>query len=535
MNDTGSARNGLSRREVLGIGGAALATVVVGGGTAAAASGDVPPEHLAAENARALDQSVQRRAVPLSGLTDWTAAVAMVMATGQSLSDGSEGWPRLTTSARLGTLMLGGCERPRYPNRTTYDVFGAEQLTPAVGAVNKPYQGLNDHLYDDAEVAAFDHADLVDRNARGESGLLAALHQFKRMVLDRHGLPADPARNLLGTNVAFGGQSIEDLATYAGLAGSARSKAAAAAADDALTFQTLAVIHDQGQKNFSNASFDQTRAGFKTKTLDYLDAIRAQVAGAQPADSIPYLVRATGGFHVRDWTPPTGGTTPLDMSIAMAQYEIGRERGRPGKNNTFVSQAAAGVPSRYGGHPTVNGYRWIGCKDGQVLYHVLEEQRHWEPLMPLDDAAYLFGRTIVLPMSVPAPPLAFHDTFTRLTPTTFPDRGFSPVMTGDQSRLAIESIALLDAVVVITLAAEPPAGDLALRYRGQDVFAGAGNLADSDATVAVESYVYDAPAGMLAGENIASLVGHPYPLHNACIPFQVPVIRSHIRGVRSAL
>ena len=62
-------------------------------------------------------------------------------------------------------------------------------------------------------------------------------------------------------------------------------------------------------------------------------------------------------------------------------------------------------------------------------------------------------------------------------------------------------------------------GSVYVKYAGKTTFDGNGNLRDSDAAVSEDLYVYDANAKNLPDENIAELVGKPYPLYNWCIAF----------------
>lgn len=120
---------------------------------------------------------------------------------------------------------------------------------------------------------------------------------------------------------------------------------------------------------------------------------------------------------------------------------------------------------------------------------------------------------------VPCPPLAFDSPYVVLTPTNYPDKGFRVV--DSVGVIAIRSVAIVSETQVMISLDRDASGDVKVQYASKTGSNGNGSLRDSDPTVSIDNYVYQAGTGQYAGANITALVGKPYPLHNWCIAFSI--------------
>jgi hypothetical protein len=210
----------------------------------------------------------------------------------------------------------------------------------------------------------------------------------------------------------------------------------------------------------------------------------------------------------------TGGAYASDeQAIPMAQLDLALAE--PG---VFLATPVYPVTSK-GGHLDANGYRWLGAQFGKVMHRVLTRGEAWLPLHPRRIVAS--GRTVMISFHVPAPPLAWGRPFAGHRAVDVPERGFTAL--DEAGPIGIEQVALAGPdAVALTLARAPGAG-AALRYADTTRHGGRGALHDSDATVADDTYEYDATTGHYPTADIADLVGRPYPLQNWCVAFNLPI------------
>ena len=103
----------------------------------------------------------------------------------------------------------------------------------------------------------------------------------------------------------------------------------------------------------------------------------------------------------------------------------------------------------------------------------------------------------------------------------YADKGFR--VTDSAGAIPIESVEIVaDTIIKITLASVP-AGAAKLWYGDKTNHNGNGNVFDSDRFASLANYEYYADSNQAADENIADLVGKPYPLNNASVQFCEPI------------
>jgi hypothetical protein len=415
-----------------------------------------------------------------------------VIAYGQSLSTGWDGWPVLSTEAQLDCLMLGASLRPAEEAAPRFVPVGGRRFCPLAATAQEIGTGR-----------------LLAPGTRptgpclGETVVESALAFWRLRQLEEG---AGPGR-LLGSACGVGGRSLAQLSTGAApelfhrLRDCVRQAREAARAEGR-SYGLAAVLLLQGETDVAGGGTNE-RAAYKALLLRLIDDIRGELAGGQTPSPRVVLYQTTGAY-AHD-----------AMGVPQAQLEAALER--PG-----VALAAPCYPyPEAGGHLDGNGYRWLGAQFGKVLHRVLTRGEPWQPLHPL--AATLEGRTVRLRFQVPRPPLTFGWPFRGIHRCEIADRGFTVAdATGSPVPLAV---AALDgpASVRLELARPPGPGPLRVRYADLTRHAGRGCLHDSDPTVADATFAADFAGCRYAAEDAFALHGRAYPLVNWCVGFTLPV------------
>jgi hypothetical protein len=204
-------------------------------------------------------------------------------------------------------------------------------------------------------------------------------------------------------------------------------------------------------------------------------------------------------------TSPGDGSTPASL---IAQWKLGVDH--PGE----VVCAGPKYQYPYANdhlHLVAAGYDRLGEKYGEVYYERVVQGHDWQPLQPL--AATRSGRVITVRFHVPAPPLQWDESMPsphQLAHTAWSKgRGFEAQDASDE--LAIEAVSIQGDSVLITLATEPAASGLVIRYAvTQDGSGSLGGLASGR-------------IGKLRDSD--PLVGYASkaPLYNYALSFVLPV------------
>lgn len=412
---------------------------------------------------------------------------------GQSLSNGWEGWPRLSTAAVPGLYMIGDSPRPNHEDNPEFVPIGSAVLNALTATVQ-----VSGTLYNDAAVAAF----IAGDNARGETIGDGAVRAFRLAQLQHFAVDADASRNYIYSACGSGGNSMGDL-TYGATPHLFNRLIDAAElvkgiADAAVkTSGAAAVLWNQGEADYIDGTEpDIYKAGLSQIIDDFHDQVQVGVFDAsRPA---AWFTCQTGAYYARD-----------NLEIAQAQRELADER----QDVYMVAPNYAATDK--GDHLDSNGYRWLACQTAKVMHLVLNLGQNW---LPLQERRVLKSRSSALiGFTVPVPPLQWRPVYEASTPVIYDNKGFT-AMDG-AGALSVTSVAIVADCVVQLIFGREIVGDLTVVYANKTDFFGGGNLADSDPTVAPFTYEYLPGTGMYAEANIPELVGKPYPLNNFCLAF----------------
>jgi hypothetical protein len=425
----------------------------------------------------------------------------------QSLGTQQEGHPALSKEPIDGydNLMLGDSVRPKSRTAAEFVPVGEAVLKPLKAVVQS---GDGSNVLTDSEVAAL----APNAGNEGEGG--AALGNFLRKLwLQSNCLERDAARRVVVSSTGVNGRTIEELSKGAKPELYQRPLQAVQqvkdiAAQMGVSYSIAAFVFLQGEWNYNGTRGGvQTKDGYegKLETLfpNMTDDMAYGIAGQKSPPAI-FMYQTGGGYTV----------DKFDLAIGMAQWEFCKKN-----KNAYLVTPAYPYPDK-GGHLTSNGYRWMDMQFAKVMHRVLNEGQGWEALGPI--RIIRIGRVVYVLYHVPSPPLQFRPAYVGRVPTMYADKGFR-VTDSTDSVVPIESVEIAaDTIIKITLAAEPM-GAAKLWYGDKTAHNGNGNIFDSDSFASLANYEYQAGSGQTADENIAELVGKPYPLNNPSVQFCEPI------------
>jgi hypothetical protein len=435
---------------------------------------------------------------PLHGLRMAQAGPGLnhVMAYGQSLASGWEGWPALSLQPRGDSLMLGRSVRPEHESAAHWTPIGGPSLHRLAATVQDPSTGLL--------LAPEDVARLPPGNvALGETVLEAAVHALRTGMTVPDGV-------LLASSCGTGGRPMEALSRWAepelfnrlrDCARTARQVATLSGRD----YRVLAVLLLQGENNswgLNGSTAD--RSAYRALLARFYHALITDIAQGIAGQAAPpaLFLYQTGGAYASD-----------ELGVAMAQLDLAL--GLPG---CIMVGPSYPVPDK-GGHLDANGYRWLGAQFGKVMHRVLTLGEAWRPLHPTH--ASLRGQTVRVRFHVPAPPLVWGRPFAGHRQVDVAERGFSVIdAEGSVPVVSVELTAPNEADLMLGRA---PVGETLLRYADRR-HGGIGCLHDSDTTLAEDTYEYNSQTGHYPSAAVEALVGRPYPLMNWCVAFSIPLV-----------
>lgn len=462
------------------------------------------PDEIAgrAAAARAVADKVRSQVNTQAARPVW--AYNHVLAYGQSLSNGWEGWPSLSKTQPYDNLMVGDSVHPASEPSGTWATTGTAAFNPLIATVRPP--GVST-LDDDATVAAYSPGNA----ARGETVLEGCLNFWRKQQLALRGLLSDSTRRLIASSCGVGGKSIEELSKGAATELFNRLRGAATAAQTLATaasgtYGVAAVLWLQGENNSLGSSGTTDRATYKALCATLQSDITADIATTIAAQAAPPAI----------FTYQTSGTYVSDtyvLSIPQAQLECALEL-----DNWYLAAPSYPVTDK-GGHLDPNGYRWLGQQFGKVMHRVLDLGQGWRPLHPLH--ATWRGTQVLVAFHVPYPPLAVAPCYVATKGTTYPDAGFT--VTDDDGRIGVLRTEIVAECCVLLTLERAPAGNPFLWYGDKAHHNGNGNLRDSDPAVATDCYEYAPGTGQYPAADIAALAGKPYPLWNWCVVFRMPI------------
>jgi hypothetical protein len=420
-----------------------------------------------------------------------------VIAYGQSLSSGWEGWPTLSVDQRFDSLMIGASVHGTNESGPRFEPAGTVAFRPLVATVMS--NGPQGEVLPADAVAALAPGD----PALGETVLEGALDHWRaRQLAD-----GTATGRFLASSTGVGGRSIEQLSHGQGpfnrpLMAARIGRELAAAAGG--THGIAALLWLQGEGNSIGLNGTQDRMAYVelcAKLQADLNRDMVQGITAQPAPPAVFT-HQVGGLYVRDDAAMSIPLAQLDCAFALPDW--------------FMVGPSYPVTEK-GGHLDPNGYRWLGQQFGKVMHRVLDRGEGFKPLHPL--RATHRGHQVLIDFHVPHPPLVFGPCHVRTRPTTWPDGGFS--VFDETGRIPVAAAAVVGAASVLLVLERTPGADAVLCYGSQAAHGGYGNLHDSDPTEATQVYEYRAGSGQYPGADLPELIGKPYPLWNWCVVFRM--------------
>ena len=463
---------------------------------------------LAERDARNKRLTAQRVEADSDGAPALSATYNHVITFGQSLASAAEGWPALSTTPRYDNLMLGDATRSA--------TYSGDRFVPVGGATFKPLRAVVQRKSDPKVLLTEEEVAALDKHAQdeGESVEVGALNLARRLYLEGKGIESDPEHVLVASNAATSGRSIAQLSKTGGTheyrrvlqaVDQARQTAEAQGGRYALS----AFFWLQGEYDYAEVQGGiNDKATYKKMARQLRADLNEDTAKAIGQPRMPAFI----SYQTDAKTSVVNGS----LDIGMAQWELAQEE--PG-------WYLAGPVYPYvdkGTHLSANGYRWVGQMLGKVYHQVVVERRGWVPLSPI--GATVEGREVLIDFHVPHPPLAFEEPYIAHQQRMIENYGF--VLTDKQGKVPVESIKAVADTVVRLVVARDLDGAPTIRYASYET-GGAGELRDSDPTLADAHYEYRPDQGMPAEANIEALVGKPYPLHNWSIAFEIEARDGH--------
>ncbi|WP_164084035.1 hypothetical protein [Stenotrophomonas maltophilia] len=428
---------------------------------------------------------------------------------GQSLSNGTEGWPALSKAQPYNNVMVGGSVRQASIGSAAFTpVGGSSAFQPLVANVMSTSMAV----LTDAEVAALPPGN----GAFGETVAEGLVNSLKKLHNLRKGV-TDDSIAFVASSSGVGGRTIAQLTKGANpniwnvLVGHSQA-AKANAVSSAKSYGIGAFVWLQGENDYPSATKGGYKASLKQLWLDF----KADVANAVSGQQLPpvMLMYQTGASFTSD-----GNGLDTALSVGQAQLEFNDENSDVYMVGPVYPYTDKHTSPTANGHLDANGYRWWANLAAKVAYRVLELRQGWKPLSPRKVA--VAGRTISIDFHVPEPPLAFDTPYLSHTATDFPSKGFT--VRDSVGVVPLSGVRIVfDTIVELTLSRDL-VGTAYVRYADKTYHDGNGCLRDSDSFVAPDRYVYQAGSGQYPEANIAALVDKPYPMHNWCVAFNLKI------------
>lgn len=396
-----------------------------------------------------------------SSVATFTEAYNLLISYGQSLSLGTGGLPRLSTTEVNENLCFGD-----EPANTVLD---DPTFVPATAA---------------------DFYTLTSSNGK-EVPIISVANRLRRDTLASWSLGTDPTRLFVANTTGTGGRSIAQLSKGASpeIYASVIDLSDQCVTESVSTAGVAALCYFQGEQDYA----------LGTTQIDYYSAL-----GTLYDDLVTDLATSTS-----QTSPPA-----MFISQACSVYDSDTEINSVG--NAQIEAGTDGVRSIYltgpnyayrdnANHPTNNGYRNLGEKMAQVMHKVLVLGQGWKPCYCI--SAVFRRKHVILTMHTPEPPLQAMDIYSGATLTSIPDYGFE--VTDDDGALSIVDITIYDSIIDIELSRPlTTAKNPRIQYAGRNNN-GEGNICDSDASVSM---------------NNDSVSSSPYPMNNWLCAFYMSIV-----------
>ena len=458
-----------------------------------------------AQNKRWSQQAIEQ---PKSQPPALDAKYNHIITFGQSLASAAEGWPALSKQAGYDNLMLGDSTRSA--------TFSGDRFVPVGGAAFKPLRAVVQLKRDPKVLLDAEAVAKLEKQAQeeGESVEVGALNMARRLYLADKGIKADPEHLLVASNAATSGRSIAQLSKVGGTNEYKRvlqavEQARQIALADNASYNLSALFWLQGEYDYA-----EVQGGINDKAT-YKKMLR-QLRADLNEDTAKAIGQKRMPAFITYQTDAKSSVVDGSLDIGLAQWELAQE-----ETNWYLAGPVYPYVDK-GTHLSANGYRWFGQMLGKVFHQVVVEQRGWQPLSPLH--ATVEGREILMDFHVPHPPLAFDEPYIGQKARLIENYGF--VLTDGKGKVPMENIEVAADTVLRLTVGRDLVGIPTIRYASHAV-GGAGELHDSDPTVADANYEYLPDEGMPEEANIEALVGKPYPLYNWSIAFEIKPTVGH--------
>lgn len=449
----------------------------------------------------------------IAGCT-WDYCVILMY--GQSLASAMESWRALTLTPREpgNLLMVGQSVRGR--SRTgPYVPLGSNAFTDLKAVVQST--GEPTVILSQDEIAALARGDLSE----GEGFDVGAVHFWRALQLQLKGIPSNPNRKIVLVNCAVAGRSVEELSKGAStghydnrvIPALQNIKMLVDTVSPGATSGLMACMYVGNEWNYLGTRGTTDKDEYKSLLNKLFDDITTDAnTGTSSIFNVQerplFITTQTGDVYTRDST---------NLSIGTAHIELSNER-----DNVVCAGPHYHVPSKPGGHRDPNGSRWMGQKIGQIIHNCIDRRLDWFPMQAL--SATYTGKEILVDHLVMHFPMVFRDTFSTITPTMYPNKGFRVQdAMGDPNITNVRIVA--DTIIGMTASRElvPP---VYVWYAGEAIYQGDGNLFDSDPTLSLYKYEYQDNSGQYPEANIPEYVGNPYPLNNACSAYRIEAMKN---------
>lgn len=427
---------------------------------------------------------------------------------GQSLASAAEGWPALSKEPGYDNLMLGDATRSA--------TFSGDRFVPVGGAAFKPLRAVVQLKNDPKVLLDRDAVAKLDPKAQeeGESVEVGALNMARKLYLKKTGKTADPDHLLLASNAATSGRSIAQLAKEGGTDEYRRvlqavDQARQVAQAGGKSYSLSALFWLQGEYDYAEVQGGiNDKATYKRMLRQLRDDLYADTAKAIGQKAMPAFISYQ--------TDAKSSVINGSLDIGLAQWELAQK-----EPNWYLAGPVYPYVDK-GTHLSANGYRWFGQMLGKVYHQVVVQQRGWLPLSPR--RATVEGREILMDFHVPHPPMTFSEPYIGHEARMIENYGF--VVTDDEGDVPVENIEAAADTVLRIVAGRDLVGAPTIQY-ATHATGGAGELHDSDPTVADANYEYLPDEGMPPEANIEALVDKPYPLYNWSISFELKAKAGH--------
>jgi hypothetical protein len=246
------------------------------------------------------------------------------------------------------------------------------------------------------------------------------------------------------------------------------------------TFGMPAVLFNQGGSDETQGT---TRADYKAAYEALVDDITADIAVGKFSQSAPpfwFGVVVDGGAIT------TGIIAQAQMELFGCSPATGFDT--PYTPNMYMIGGSYQMPD-HGNHLSQNGYRWLGAMYAKVMNKVMFLGQGWKPLHVIA-ITYTPGQ-VVLDFHVPVPPLQTKCVFVIQELTMLNNYGFS--LYQGETEVAIGTVTIGETTITTTFD-DPVSVPPTVSYADMNN-TGSGNICDSDATVALDNWLFPPGAG----------------------------------------